>query len=301
MPAIPSIGISTCKCRPDLSDLPAQLDEMAGLGVDRVELGTFDMDLVWGGRIVPSQLERLTKACAGRPFGYTVHGPLAINFMDEAERLARHFEVLKASLDVAAAVGARHYVMHTGFRPLAPADIVEAAYARQRDWLARAGELAGDLGIVICVENVYDWTWGKLEMATPARLARELEAIANPAVRATLDVSHAHLDAAFRGFDLMAELKALAPYAKHVHMHDSFGLSDESYMYTESERLAFGHGDLHLPVGRGSIAWDAIFAECTFPRNTVLNIELDARYWHFAPECIAETRRLAERIRLANA
>jgi sugar phosphate isomerase/epimerase len=274
---------------------------MEGLGVDTVELGTFEMDLVWGGQVVPSQLERLTAACRDRPFGYTVHGPLAINFMDDPVRLPRHFQVLKASLEVAKSVGAGHYVMHTGFLPLAASELIEAAYERQREWLARAGEEAAGLGIMLCVENVYDWTWGKLHTASPSRLATEIEAVAHPHVCATLDFGHAHLDTVFRGGDVMAELKALAPHARHLHMHDGFGLTDESYMYTESERLAYGHGDLHLPVGRGSIAWERIFAECLFPQDAVLNIELEPRYWHFAGECIAETRRLAARVRLANA
>ena len=53
---------------------------------------------------------------------YSVHGPLAINFMDESFRLPRHFEVLEASLEVAAEVGAENYVVHSGLAPTQQAD-----------------------------------------------------------------------------------------------------------------------------------------------------------------------------------
>ncbi len=45
-------------------------------------------------------------------------------------------------------------------------------------------------------------------------------------------------------------------------------------MFTDGERLAYGHGDLHLPVGWGDIPWDALMAECTFPEGVLFNIEL---------------------------
>jgi hypothetical protein len=45
---------------------------------------------------------------------YTVHGPLAINFFDEPFRLPRHFDVLKASMEVSAELDAIHDVIHAG-------------------------------------------------------------------------------------------------------------------------------------------------------------------------------------------
>ena len=87
------------------------------LGVEAIELPTYDMDIVVGGKIRQPQLDALKRACAGRTVVYSVHGPLAINFMDEAYRLPRHLEVLEASLDVAAEVGAENYVIHSGLAP----------------------------------------------------------------------------------------------------------------------------------------------------------------------------------------
>ena len=225
---------------------------------------------------------------------FTVHGPLAINFMDEAWRLPRHLEVLQASLDVAAEVNATNYVLHAGITPLQQAHGIEAAYERQREWLMRAGAMAEARGLTICVETLFTDD-GTLHTASPARLAEELAAVRHPAVMATIDFSHAYLRLDFEGrrADYIAEVAALSPFAKHLHVHDSFGRQDDIWMFTEGERLAFGHGDLHLPVGWGDIPWDDLMQACTFPLGAVFNIELKERYWYAAQECVDATKALA--------
>ena len=66
-------------------------------------------------------------------------------------------------------------------------------------------------------------------------------------------------------------------------------------MYEEGERLAYGHGDLHLPVGWGDIPWDDIVRRCAFPAAASFTIELERRYWYAGRDCVAATRDLAER------
>ena len=299
MSARPLVGISSLVGKQDLGDLTAHLDEVEELGVDSIELPIFDMDLIVGGKIRQTQLETLRKACSGRRVGWTVHGPLSINLMDEPFRLPRHFEVLSAALEIAGVLGAKNYVLHSGFRPVQLSDGIEAAYARQREWLARAGDTAKAHGVTICVENLFDDHWGKFHTARASRLAVEITAVGHPHVRATVDFSHAYLDCGFHGFDVTAEVTPLAAVAHHLHIHDSFGRPDDIYMYTTGERLAYGHGDLHLPVGWGSVPWDSLLAACTFPQCVVFNIELDHRYWHLAKETVAATRAMAERCKLA--
>ncbi|MCA3555623.1 sugar phosphate isomerase/epimerase [Aestuariivirga sp.] len=291
---IAGTGISAHKRADDLSDLASELDMIEELGVESIELPTYDMDIVVGGRIRPPQLAAVKRACAGRGVAFTVHGPLALNFMDAAWRLPRHFEVLEASLDVAAAVGAGNYVLHAGVTPTEQAQGLESAYDRQREWLSRAGDLAAARGLTICVETLFTDD-ARTHTPAPARLARELAAIGHPAVRATIDFSHSYLrlDVEGRRADYIAEVAALAPFAQHLHIHDSFGRQDDIWMFTEGERLAFGHGDLHLPVGWGDIPWADLMAACAFPQGVVFNIELKQRYWYAAADCVAATRAMA--------
>ncbi len=291
------IGISAHKRAHDLSDFGVELDMIEALGVDAIEIPTFDLDVIVGGRIRRPQLDALLRACRDRAVLYSVHGPLAINFMDDGWRHPRHFDVLKASLEVAAEIGAQHYVLHSGLVPLQQAAGIEAAYDRQREALSRAGDLARQHGLILCVETLFGEP--NNHASSPARLARELKTIAHSNVMATLDFSHSYLKFDFDGAReaFVSEIAALAPHAVHLHMHDSFGRQDDIWMYTEGERLAYGHGDLHLPVGWGDIPWQALMSECVFPKGVLFNIELNQRYWYAAEECVATTRSIASTAR----
>ncbi len=288
-------GISAHKRLDDLSDFADELDMIEALGVETIELPTYDMDIVVGGKIRRPQLDMLVDACSDRDVTYTVHGPLAINFMHEGFRLPRHLEVLKASIEVAAEVGAENYVVHSGLTMMAQGDGIEAAYDRQREYLTKAGDFAKQHGVILCVETLFGGFDGDVYASSPSRLARELSAIAHPNVMATLDFSHSYLKLDYDGRrdHFVEEVKVLAPFAKHLHIHDSFGRQDDIWMFTEGERLAFGHGDLHLPVGWGDIPWDTLMAECEFPQGVVFNIELKERYWYVAQDTVDATRRLA--------
>ncbi|TWG94898.1 sugar phosphate isomerase/epimerase [Mesorhizobium sp. J18] len=293
-------GISAHKRKDDLSDFAEELDMIQELGVEAIELPTYDMDIVVGGKIRRPQLEALKRACTGRNVIYSVHGPLAINFMDEAYRLPRHMEVLAASLEVAAEVGAENYVIHSGLIPVQQGDGIEAAYDRQREWLSKAGDVAKQLNLFLCVETLFGGYKGAVHASSPTRLAAELAAIAHPNVVATLDFSHAYqkLDFDGRRDDFVQEVKALAPYSRHLHVHDSFGRQDDIWMFTDGERVAYGHGDLHLPVGWGDIPWDTLMAECEFPEGVLFNIELKPRYWYAAQETVDATKELAAKARI---
>jgi sugar phosphate isomerase/epimerase len=152
--------------------------------------------------------------------------------------------------------------------------------------------------VFICVETLFAGYEGRVLTPTPARLARELAAIDHRHIRATIDFSHGFINLGYHGGDFVAECAALAPFAEHLHIHDSFGRQDDIWMFTNGERLAYGHGDLHLPVGWGSIPWDALLEACVFPPEVVFNIELNSRYWHVAQECVDATKAMAARARI---
>ena len=79
----------------------------------------------------------------------------------------------------------------------------------------------------------------------------------------------------------------------------SFGLQDDIWMFTEGERLAFGHGDLHLPVGWGDIPWTCLVETCRFPAGVVFNIELKERYWYAAQDCVDAVKSMSATARTA--
>ena len=241
----------------------------------------------------------MRRACAGRACGYSVHGPLAINFMADPWRLPRHFEVLAASLEVSATLGAKHYVIHSGLAPVQAGEGIKAAYERQREAFSRAGDMARAHGLILCVETMFGGYEGQMHASTPRRLAAELALIDHPNVQATIDFSHSYLKSGFDGrrADFVNDIAALAPYAVHLHIHDSFGRQDDIWTFCTGEKLAYGHGDLHLPVGWGDLPWEDVLAACVFPADTSFTIELERRYWYAVADCIEQTRDLARRAR----
>jgi len=270
-------GYSIREGSPEFDDVGPALDEAEALGVDVVELPVYAWHLIVNGRALAHRVADLKAALAGRRLGYTVHGPLAINLMDIPERLARHEKVLEASIEITAAIGAQHLVMHTGF-VREQSDDIEVAYSRQRDALVRAGDKARALGVTLCVENVFRFP-GVRETATPSKLAGELSAIDHAAVKATLDVSHAYIRCTDARIDPVAEIAALAPHIAHLHLHDSFGRPTELWTYDPAEAVAFGEGDLHLPIGWGGIDWDAVVDAARLPAGAIAIMELNPRHW----------------------
>jgi sugar phosphate isomerase/epimerase len=277
--------------------LGAKLDEAEALGVDFVELPLHSMDLIAGARVLPERLRTVKTMLAGRSLRYTVHGPMAVNLMDVPSRLPRHQDVLKAALDASAELGGLHYVLHGGIIDAGMAS-EEDLFAQQRDILGLFGDEAEQRGIIIVVENLFTDS-AKRSTALPSRLAREIAAIAHPHVWACLDFSHGALNSAARGAVFIEEAAALAPFAKHLHVHDSFGRPSEFFTPRRAERLAYGEGDLHLPLGLGNLPWDALMERLDFPGGVVFNVELAPPYWTDLRDVMETARGLAARARTA--
>ncbi len=278
-----------------LAKLGPALDEAESMGVDCVELPLYAIDVVAGGRIVPERLRKLREITAGRAIGYTIHGPLRLNLMEQPDMLPMHQAVMKAMLEVAAELGGRHFVAHCGRVPVTTAN-PGPRIERQREILAEMGDLAEANEIVIAVENLF----GGPESYTmlPSELAHEIETIGHRSVCACLDFSHAYLLCTRRGVSFLDEAASLAPFAKHLHVHDSFGVLAETHFSHRSERLAYGVGDLHLPYGMGTIPWDDLISRCAFPADPIFIHELAPPYWSDLAVAISNMRAFAEKARI---
>jgi sugar phosphate isomerase/epimerase len=101
--------------------------------------------------------------------------------------------------------------------------------------------------------------------------------------------------------NFLDEIAALAPFAKELHIHDSFGKLWPLAPNHRAERLAYGIGDLHLPIGMGSIPWDALLERCAFPDNAIFIHELAPPYWADLAAAVEGTRALAARARIRTA
>jgi sugar phosphate isomerase/epimerase len=290
---IAGFGFCTSGAKPDLSDLDDQLARLEAAGATHAELSLFELDLIAGGRVLPERRRRLERICAGRRLGYTVHGALGMNFMDE-DRLELHKAVCSAMLELTGAVGAGVLVHHAGIAPAQPWAGLEPLYAIELDALREMGDVAARYGVRIAVENLFpedDATF----TADPVLLAWQIAQVDHPNVCGTLDFSHAYLASRRLGLDYLDALKAFAPCVNHLHVHDSFGRLDAvARFHTLAEQIAYGVGDVHLPMGWGDIAWDEILPQLPFRPGTVMIVELMQRHWSDLDACAATARRFAE-------
>jgi sugar phosphate isomerase/epimerase len=286
------VGISAGFAAESLPELKGALDSLEALGVDAVEIYLPALGVVVAGRVRPAALRHLRSACADRPFAITLHGPLTGDLGDPIHG-PLHADVARAGLEAAAAVGARVLVQHaTILHDPSPAGVA-ACRAREAEALAALGPEAGAAGCVLAVETMFarrgEWT------ASPTELAETLASIDHPAVGATIDFSHSALNVAARGGELLAELAALAPFARHLHVHDSFGTPAPFRAWSRGDAVALGFGDLHLPPGAGSLPWDA-FSQLAIPPSCIANLELDGRWRLEWAEAVAWTRRWADEL-----
>jgi sugar phosphate isomerase/epimerase len=106
-------------------------------------------------------------------------------------------------------------------------------------------------------------------------IARQLEAIDDPNVGMTLDVTHLYLSSLDLGFEYLDAVREAAPWVRHLHVSDNFGRLDSGYP-CERDRRAFGEGDLHMPPSWGSIPYREVLGRLPDYRDDlVLEIQTD--------------------------
>lgn len=292
------IGYTLWPSNFDLVDPAPLLDEADALGVDSVEVPFFAARLIADGAILEPTARLFDGALRGRRLQCTTHALLSINLMDVAGRLAQHENLARTCIELTARLGARHMVLHCGLSEESGKGL-EAAYTRQREALGRLGDFAAGHGVVICLETI--WNFDGRETALPGQLAEEVRAVGHDAVKATLDYAHAALQCGLKGADLMTEVAALAPLARHLHVNDCFGRVNGAAIPLAGEELAYGSGDLHLPLGWGNLPWERLLTEPVYPDEVIINDELHPTYWRALGDDVAEMRRLSRLMTRGNA
>jgi sugar phosphate isomerase/epimerase len=259
-----------------------------------------ELGVILGGDLDPARLRIVQELLLEADLAYTVHAPLEVNLMDLSAHEAQR-GVLEASIRFAGTVGAGVVVCHAGQR-IGPRDArhsLREQLAAERLALRQAGDVAGELGVTIAVENyypelpvvrgaVYDYSvW-------PSELAEQISAVDHLAVGICLDVGHAALASGLFGFDYIEECATIAPLVRHVHLHDNLQKTNLTGEPPASEHPVYGLGDLHLPPGRGTIPLEDLFRRVYFPSNPTCCVELCPEHYSLVPEALRAARKLTE-------
>jgi sugar phosphate isomerase/epimerase len=274
---IKGIGIN---CHDSLIDgslelLGGELAKAEEAGFDAYELSALACNVIRNGRIEREELERVRALLGRSGLRYTMHGP---NSLRLGEGSGLHEQVFLSCLEYARAVGAEALVYHSAqmllraadqeTRGLPSAEEIEESWQLETEALRRVGERAGELGVLIGVENRDPHRW---ELAALKRnggdpkelasyhqgmrldlLAKQVGEVNSEYVGICLDVGHAYLASPYCPGSYLDQIRAAAPFVRHLHWHDNFGRLDEG-CDSLAERLVFGEADCHLPPGLGSI------------------------------------------------
>jgi sugar phosphate isomerase/epimerase len=134
---------------------------------------------------------------------------------------------------------------------------------------------AEDFGVVLCLENEVP-RFETIPLCdnpfTLIQLCQELiEQFGDSFCGANLDIGHLALECTFYGLDLLQTVKAFQPYITHIHFHDNRMIPCP----LGGTKAEDGHGDLHYPIGDGSIPYmDIIPLLQDINADTVFNFEI---------------------------
>ncbi len=154
--------------------------------------------------------------------------------LTDSIRRASLAEVL-ASLETVAALGVKKAVCHPAAISGMGAYAIETA--RRHAWasLAAIDSRAAELGVTLCLENMFPRSRFGVEVAEFREFFRRF-----PTLMLTLDTGHANIGSG-RGTRTMKFIDAFADRIGHLHVSDNFGKQDN-----------------HLPIGCGTIAFPKI-------------------------------------------
>ena len=291
------IGFSASLPSENLDNLSEQLDKFKNLGIDSVELPIYEIDIIVGKKILLSELKKLKSIINQYNFDYTVHGELSVNLMDE-KFFNDHKEILIKDIEVSGEIGATHLVTHFGYTSsnnFENQSKYEDLLKKQNDCYAEVAELANKNNVTLAIECLFPFEENGYA-PLPSEIAFNLNKINNSRIKACLDFSHAYINCLYRNSHFIDEIKEMAPLSEHLHMHDSFGVLQEMRTYIQQEAVSYGLGDIHLPLGWGSIPFNKVFDEITLPKNPNLNFELLPKHHAYFEESIKIANELRQKI-----
>lgn len=289
IPGIPGIGFMSTAVGLE-SALREQLDFLGRLDLDSVELSPDTFDLFRNGVLDEKGCSSVLDVLSSYDFTYAVHAPrehfnlASPSVLEISEKMAR------SCIDFCVMTKAQVLVLHSGY--ITSNDEISESEALEflADSVRRIAEYAHDLGVFIGIEN------GDL---CPTHLCRRIDWLVEVVkdidmdnVGITFDFGHAYVSAGYYRFDFLKAVEEALPHVIHVHVHDNFGRFNPLSPHDRNHVLSCGYGDLHLPIGWGTIPYKDVFSRVKRTYDGMYVLEPRHRYREHFQHAIAKLREL---------
>lgn len=225
----------------NLAALDGALSRITADGWQAAELNLSSCPLIMGGQLQEKVVEYMKSVMARYPLHYTAHVSYGLNLRAQ-EDAPLHHQVMLASLEACAALGMDrlnfHYEEHSHDHRL------ERQFL---DWMRGACDRGQELGVRVNIENV--------EVEDVRYALEAVQALDHPNCGMTLDLGHLWLSAKHFGYDYLPAVRECAPYVRHVHANDNYGVFEPMRLTNhplydtldKGYRFTFSRGDIHIP------------------------------------------------------
>ncbi len=284
---LPGKAVRGCKAA-----LIEQLNTFEDAKFDSVEISPGSLNLIKNGVLDKKECSMVLDILSNYNFSYTVHAPMRVNLASPL-LLEISEKIIKSCIDFCAMIDAKVLVTHSGY--IVPVDEISEIEALEVliNSLQRCAEYACDSGVLIGVEN------GDLG---PTHLCREIDKLIEVIRRVdmnnvgiTFDFGHAFIAASYYKFNFLDAVRDAAPYMFHLHINDNYGKFDP--LSPASKDMAFGYGDLHLPIGWGKVPYEDVFrlVKRTYKHGLYL-LEIDAQFREHYQYAITKLREMLQNV-----
>jgi len=244
------LNIQSGRINGDLELLKRDIHAIEQAGFDAAEIPVHGVDAVVNGHLRVGRAKQVREILDGFDLEYTVHTPDRLNLRD-FQYPDIHRKVFAASVQFTAAIGAKTFVYHQGKLKSNGNDVTEEeAREIEVDELSDLGKLAKSEGVTICVENIH---------SSITHLIKLIENVGRESIRMCYDFAHSYMNSKKFGYDFLRSIQIAKPYIRHAHVNDNFGKGKPESAPPYIEAMPRGIGDLHLPIGWGTIPYEDVF------------------------------------------
>lgn len=283
-----AVGLECTRTRV-VEALRKHLDFLEALDLEAVELSPGSLDLIRNGVLDKKACTSVLDALSSYDFSYTAHAPYNTNLASPS-MLKISVKIARSCIDFCVMTKAQILVLHSGY--ITPSDEISESESLKflADSVRRIAEYARDSGVWIGVEN------GDLG---PTHLCRRIDWLVEVVkdvdmsnVGITFDFGHAYVSAGYYRFDFLKAVEEALPHMIHAHVNDNFGRFNPFSPHDTNHDLTFGYGDLHLPIGWGTIPYKDVFDLVKSTYDGIYVLELRPRYREYIQHTIGKLKEL---------